>query len=113
MHYDNSTIISEQRLELVVYNHEAGAIRRKKDGSLYRSSVHYQVTSIRTCRFFPPSLLADIIEDPYRFFNAELSAFPFDLWFLAVIQPKEQGYGIDLVSIANVTDADDVTLFLH
>lgn len=33
MHYDNERISKEQNLELIVYNHEAGPVRRKKSGA--------------------------------------------------------------------------------
>ncbi len=111
MHYYHESI-TEQILEVVVYNHESGALRRKKDGTLYRSSVDYQVSSIRACKFFPPKLVEDIIRDPYRFFNKQLSAFPFDRWFLITMKADE--YLLGEVTIVDVTDRkDDETLFLH
>lgn len=114
MHYDDPTIMKEQMLEIIVYNHEWGPIRKKKDGTLYRSSVRYEVASIRRCKLFPPKLLAEIIKDPYRFFNARLSELPFDHWYLVTIQAKAYGQEVQDFTIVDVTDLkNDDTLFLH
>lgn len=91
-----------------------GPVRRKKDGSLYKSSVRYEVTSIRCCHLFPPQLLARIIKDPYRFFNVELSKVPFDHWCLVTVRARANGNDMFDFTFVDVTDLKgDPTLFLH
>ena len=115
MHYGDSHQKTNQKLRVIVYKHAILGTppAYKEDGALTKESVFYQVTSIRECHLFNPSLLTKIIKDPYKYLNKELSDKPFDKWYEIAIAEDVTKKGVNIRFLGDRSTHPDESKRLH
>ena len=121
MHYEDLDY-KKQWIILVVYNHEILSCNKrsclKKDGTLSKKYVDYQITSIQRSGTFNPLALKKILNDPYAFFNKEFSymyhaykKFNENFWEIKIA--IQDGYTPVISTIKNVTNDKNFLKQLH
>lgn len=103
MHYGDKKQIEKNELVLVVYKH----------GTPKKNAFDYNVTSIRKCQFFNPSILKMILKKPKKYFNDILKNEPEEQYYELTIKNVDGWKNIDIYSYKNVTDKKDELYFLH
>ena len=127
MHYGDRKQNKSNILTIVVYKHgimgrdvyKHGIMgwkpRYKKDGTLSRSSVDYDVTSIQKCQYFPPRILRNLLSDTYSHVNTKMSKLPFEKYYELelVTRIRDMQLLVHVLSVKDVTDSKNEFKRLH
>lgn len=115
MHYGDKIQLEKAEMLLVVYKHEVlyNKFKRNKNGRVSKRSVHYEIASVHSIKFFNTQVIKSIFNDPYKYFSKYLDDFPLEEWILVRVTDIN-GYGkIRVEPISIVSTHPDELYRLH
>ena len=104
MHYGDKESLKENELVLVVYKHEVLGEENKFD---------YELSSIQSCKYFPPRLLMKIIVSPDKYLAEFFADKKIEEWYLITLKSTDGYDDFELTSIENVSNTDNDFHRLH
>jgi len=103
MHYGDEEQLAKNELIIIIYKHGTGKVNK----------FDYAISSIKKCEYFNPFLLSRMIRNPNKYFRNALKHQIEERWYeLKVITTDGYQY-INILSITDVSDTDNIFDTLH
>ena len=103
MHYGNRKQILKNELVVIIYKH----------GTPRKNIFDHQITSIQSCKYFPPVLLKKLLENPNKYFSIYFKNYKGEIWYKTKIVSADGISKIKITSIQDVSHFKNELLRLH